>query len=207
LLVHLAALSQVCGYLMRDQLALRVLLLIGTTLYAAYYVLYPDRPLWDAIFWSVVMGASNLWVIRAIVHDRRTHDMTEQEERLFRAFHKLTPGEFRRLMQKATFRVALKETILTEEGSFPDRLFFVMEGTVLIKKGSRAFTYMPGTFIGELSMLTEQPASATVSLPAGGRYVTWDRAELNTLLSKSPSIRLALESLLNRDMAAKLAVA
>lgn len=206
-LVHIAALSQVCGYLLRDQLLLRAMLLAGTVLYGAYYVLYPDRPLWDAIFWSVVMASANLWVIRAIVHDRRTHKMDEQEERLYRVFHKLPPGEFRRLMATATFRVALKETVLTRQGEWPDRLFFVMEGTVVIRKGERTFTYMPGTFIGELSMLTDQPASATVVLPTGGRYVTWDRAELMALLTRRPSIKLALDSLLSRDMAAKLAAA
>ncbi|MEO0913667.1 MAG: hypothetical protein AAFY59_11875, partial [Pseudomonadota bacterium] len=71
ILVHLAALMQVTGYLLKDQIQLRLLLLAGNVLYGVYYVVHPDTPLWDAMGWSVVMVLSNAVLIVVILRERR----------------------------------------------------------------------------------------------------------------------------------------
>ena len=137
ILVHLAALTQVVGYLIRDQLALRVLLLTGTILYIAYYRLYPETPLWDAIFWGAMLGLANLISIVLIMRDRMGWRMSEHEARLYTSFNKIGPGEFRRLMKLARFEQASNEKVLTYEGEVPERLYFVVSGQILdhIRRG------------------------------------------------------------------------
>ena len=44
LLVHVAALSQVAGFMLRDQLKLRALVALGGALYLLYYYLAPAAP-------------------------------------------------------------------------------------------------------------------------------------------------------------------
>lgn len=204
LLVHLAALTQVLGYLLRDQLKLRFLLLVGTCLYCAYYYLYPETLLWDAMFWNAVMITANIVVMGLIVRDRTLFAMGPDQLRLYGIIGKIPPGEFRRLMRCARFRRAGIDTRLTGENEWPDRLFFVMEGPVDIAKNGRSFRLDQPAFIGEVSFLMDRPASATVTVPPGTLYVSWDRAALTKLLDRHPTTRLALEALLNRDMAFKI---
>lgn len=203
-LVHIAAMTQVIGYLIRDQLWLRLMLLVGTLFYISYYFLYPAQPLWDAIYWGCALGLANAVSIGMILRDRTRFRMSVHEERLYRAFHRIGPGEFRRLMKIAEFHEAGSNDVLTREGVVPEKLFYVMHGTVHIQKGGKRFTYMAGTFIGELSMVTDEPAIATVWLEPGSAYVSWERRGITDLTQRRPGMKLALDQLISRDMAIKV---
>jgi hypothetical protein len=53
---------------------------------------------------------------------------------------------------------------------------------------------------------SHRPAgSATVTLAAGARYVTWDMVRLRRVLIRSPALRIGLGAAFNRDMAEKVA--
>jgi hypothetical protein len=56
-----------------------------------------------------------------------------------------------------------------------------------------------------VSFLLTQPASATVTVAPEARYVVWDAGALRRLLLRAPSLRIAFNAALNRDMAAKVA--
>ena len=61
--VNLALLFYVLGFLARDEIWLRGLILIGTAFYLIYYYYAADTPLWDAIFASGVLGLANIYMI------------------------------------------------------------------------------------------------------------------------------------------------
>lgn len=204
LLVHLAAGTQVVGYLVRDQLALRLLLLAGTLLYIAYYIFYPATPLWDAALWSLVMAVANTLLIVLLLRERTGWAMSPDEHLLFNAFQPLSPGQFRRLMKAGTIRTAERDLLITVEGEHPERLYYVLEGEVLILKGGRLFDYPPGAFIGELAFVTGRPATATVKVSPGARYMVWECETLERLVERHPAMLPALNRLLVRDMAEKI---
>jgi CRP-like cAMP-binding protein len=97
--------------------------------------------------------------------------------------------------------------MLTCEGEIPDRLFFVVAGAggITLQKAGKTFTVASGAFIGEIAFLLSRPASATVHVEAATRYVSWESAKLHRLLMRAPSLRIALDGALNRDMAMKVA--
>ncbi|MEM6546512.1 MAG: hypothetical protein AAF713_02080 [Pseudomonadota bacterium] len=119
LFVHAAAMANVIGYLIRDQLVLRGWLLLGTLLYMAYYWAHPATLLWEAILWGVVMAAANLTMILIILRDRTAFWMSEQEAALYREFQPITPGAFRSLMGIAEFRTAAEGDVLSRDGEVP----------------------------------------------------------------------------------------
>ena len=203
-LVHMASLLYVIAFLVRDQLMLRILVLIATLLYIGYYYFVPEIPLWDAIFWSLVLGAANLYVTVQILLQRTTFNMTGAEKRLCERFDTMTPGEFRRMLKIAHWDH--REATLTQENEPVDRLYYVLSGTVDVEKQGRSFTLEAGVFIGEVAYFLKRDASATVKLFGIPNYVYWERDELQKLEQKNPGIRVALHSLLNTDMAAKVAV-
>jgi hypothetical protein len=203
-LVHIAGILSLGGYLSRDQLVLRFLLFCGGCLYIAYYFLSAATPLWDAIFWSSLFLTANLYVMVGLFMDRRHRALSPDEQRLAAVFTSLSPGQFRRLLKAAKWNTAAEPTILTWEDRKPDSLFFVLDGTITIAKGERRFMVSPGVFIGEIAWLLGTPATATVEVPAGARYVEWDAANLRNLLTRNPTLRIAFEGMLNRDLAGKL---
>ena len=205
LLVHAAALFYVLGLMTRDQLRLRAFILAGSGFYALYYYFAVDAPLWDALFWSVLMAVVNITVMIRIVMDRTTLAMPAEQRDLYRRLDLLAPGEFRRLMRLSTWHTADGEHTLTREGTVPDALHYVTQGTIEIEKRGRRFSVPPQTFLGEIAFLLDQPASATTRVEKGGRYVSWKNEDLRQLERRHPALRSALERLVNRDLARKVA--
>lgn len=206
LLVHAAALLQVLGFLNRDQLVLRSLVLAGSLAYLAYYYLYPEQPLWGAMFWSSVLALANLVGIVRVVLDRRARHSKDHHDSFLNIMKVLSPGEFRRLMQMAEWRVAEQTTQLTREGEAVPSLYFVTGGEVKIGKNGKAITLGPGIFIGEISFLLNGTATADVAATAGTQYIEWPKEKLRRAIERTPSLGTSMERLFNQELARKLVV-
>lgn len=206
-IVHFAAAFCLAGYLCRDQLLLRVLIIVGDCIYVLYYLLAPATPLWGGIFWAAVFAAVNALMIARIMADRAHFGMNDEEYELFMHLGALTPGEFRRMMRVGRWQTATDMTTLTNEGEVPDRLYFVIAGNggLHLEKAGKKFSVAAGTFIGEIAFLLSRPATATVQVESGTRYISWEVAQLKRMLLRAPSLRIALNGALNRDMAMKVA--
>lgn len=204
-LVHIAALINVSGMFFRDQFMLRLLVLLSTFLYIVYYIIVPATPLWDAIAWCVVLIGVNAVMIVLILLDRKQFMLTDAESRLFRSLLTFSPGEFRKLMTAANWKHVHDTRILTIEGKAPESLYFVLEGDMEVSKQGRSLSLAAGVFIGEIGFLLNRPASATVKVKSGTRYVEWSREGLSSLLNKYPALKTALDARLSIDLAAKVA--
>ena len=140
-LIYLGAALLLIAYSIRDELKLRVLIVVSTFVYMAYYFLLPGGPLWDPIITSVLFVAINFWVLGQIALERTTLRLADDEKRLFEAFETLSPGQFRRVLKIALWRVAQGPdgTVLTREDEPSDALFFVFEGVISVEKRGRQF--------------------------------------------------------------------
>jgi hypothetical protein len=204
-LVHIAAAIYLAGFLFRDQIMLRGLVIVGDFVYTAYYLFAPAEPLWGGALWSVVFIVVNTVMISRIIADRAHFGLSDDELRLFRKLDTMTPGEFRRFMRMGGWRTAAAPTVLTQENKPVECLYFILDGTATIEKSGRTTPIDAGVFIGEIAFLLTQPASATVTVAPHSRYVVWDAGALRRMLIRSPSLRIAFNAALNRDMAMKVA--
>lgn len=194
------------GYAIRDELRLRLLIVISTLIYIAYYFAIPAGPLWEAIITSALMLGVNFWVLGQIILERTTLRMTDDEKRLFEAFDTLTPGQFRRIAAIANWQQAVDPsgTSLTQEDEPSDALFYVYEGVISVEKRERQFRLPQGNFVGEVAFVLNRRTTATTVAPLGVRYVEWDCEELRRLGRKYEALRISLNALLTRDLAKKL---
>lgn len=204
-LVYLATFAYALGFLFRDQVILRLLVLIGTALYIAYYYLHLDEPQWGAIIGSCIIGGATLVGFLNLLYSRLPIGIIGMNRRIYDSFGTLEPGEFRALMRCGKMIQASSSVALTIENQHPDSLYFVIEGSPLIEKDQREFRIPNNCFIGEVAFLRNQPASATVTLPEGGVIVRWERRRLQKLLVRSPRLQQAFEAMIGRDMADKVA--
>ncbi|MEZ5947240.1 MAG: hypothetical protein R3C04_10400 [Hyphomonas sp.] len=203
LLVNIAGLAQVCGLLIRDQLLMRSLLMAATLLYISYYFLQPV-PLWSPIFWSTLVGLANLSVILRLLSERTTFNLSADEKALYRVFYNMSPGEFRRILRKATWQTPQQEAELITAGKPNSRLFYVIGSNAQVIRPNRRLTLDAGRFAGELSFLLGTPATASVIVPANTPYVYWEHKDLIQIEKRYPAIRIALREILNVDLAQKV---
>lgn len=204
ILVHLAALVSVAALLFRDQIKLRAVLLVSIALALVNNYDGSDATDWEDLFWNAVLFCINLAVLVQLMLDRTHIGLSDEEEALFDAFGLLTPGEFRALMRLASWHTAGASEEITREGERPDALYYVLTGGLFIVKGERVIPYGAGTFIGEIAFLRGGPASATVRLAPGSRYVAWPVAALDRHISGRGELRHAVTRLISHDMALKV---
>ena len=203
-LLHLAALTSVAALALRDQIRLRAVLLLSVTIALVNNYDGAATPDWEGLFWNLVLFAINLSVLVLLALDRTHIGLSAEERSLFEALEILTPGEFRTLIRLASWHVAAADQAITREGEVPGSLFYVMSGGISIEKGGRVIDYGPRTFIGEIAFLQRGPASATVRLRDGSRYVAWTTASLDRRIEGRQQLRHAVTRLISHDMALKV---
>ena len=204
ILVHIGSFLLLLAYLVRDQILLRAVIILGTIFYIVYYI-FMEAPLWSALLWNVSFVVINLIMIVVIYSDKTSFVMSEKEAKLYQVFYTLSPGEFKKLLKIADWFDGSSEERITTEGEIPSRLYFIINGEALIARDDKKFIVGPNVFIGELAYLTKKPATATVKLTNKVVGISWKTTSLTKLLASNPQMKIAFDGLLNQDLAAKLA--
>ena len=204
ILVHVGAFLFLLAYLVRDQILLRGLIVLGTIFYIIYYF-FMETPLWSALLWNSSFVVINLIMIVVIYSDRASFVMTEREKKLYQVFTTLSPGEFKKLLKIADWFDGSSEEQITTEGEIPECLYFIIDGEALITRDDKKFLVGPNVFIGELAYLIKKPATATVKLTEKVVGISWKTSSLTKLLASNPQMKIVFDGLLNQDLAAKLA--
>jgi len=205
-LIYIGAGLLLIAYAIRDELKLRLLIVISTFVYVVYYYTVTTPPLWDAIFTSLLMVGVNLWVLGQIALERTKFRLSEDEKRLFDAFDTLTPGQFRRVLTLTKWHRASDPdgTVLTREDQPSGEMFFILDGTISVQKRDHLFRLPQGNFVGEVAFILKRSTTATTVAPQGVQFVSWNSAKLHRLGDKYPNLGNAINALLTRDLAKKL---
>jgi hypothetical protein len=206
-IVHIGALLCLLGFLFRNQLILRLLVLGGDCVYILYYYFAPEIPLWGAIFWSSMFTLVNVVMIWRIFVDEMHSSLPASERKLFDLLVDMTPGQFRKFVKAGRQEVTAAPLVITRENEPLHHLYFITEGRVIIEKGGHRVVSGAKTFIGEIAFLLARPATATVTLELGCQYCVWDSTALRSVLNGNPELKNALSAAMNRKLAEKIAQA
>lgn len=86
---------------------------------------------------------------------------------------------------------------LIREGTFGEQFFLISEGRVRIDRGGTPVrTLGPGEFVGEISLIDKGRTTATVTAEGPVKAFVLGHREFNSLLDRSPAIRLEVMSAL-----------
>lgn len=192
------------GFVLRDELLLRVLVACGIGLDIAFYALQPV-PIPQSIIANSVLVSVNVVLILIILFERTTWRMSDEDRSLFAHFPTLTPGQFRRVLRTAEGSVVGRPTELIGEGAQVDRLYLVFAEAYEIEKRGEVYTARGPAFAGEIAFLTGAASSAAVRVPGGTRVVSFDADALHRLMTRKAAIHNGMVALFGRDLAAKVA--
>ena len=201
-LVHLGYLLQLVALLARDVLWLRGLLALAQSVVAVYAI---SRGVVAIAGWNLVLVAINsFWVLR-ILRERRAVTIPASLQDIYQAhFAALRASEFLRFWNLAEVRQA-HALELTREGCVPEALYWLSNGNLSMEKwGHPPRRVQTPCFVGEMSMLTGRPASATVRLTGDGELRAWPRPVLERMQRQQPVLWARVQSVLGLDVVYKI---
>lgn len=210
ILVLGAGISFVLAFLIINQVMLRIILLIGTLLYIWYYAVAADTPLWMAIWVSVANLIANMIGLSVLLGSRSRAALPKGFADIYDrspVFQDLPPGDFRALMKMARRYTADTDITLTREHQRGEKLFYILDGVARVEKLGNHFD-MPGQFfVGEVAYLLNTNSAATTVVNSGTEIIEWTFKDLRAGSRKKVRFKLALESLISRDLANKVSLA
>lgn len=206
ILGHGSYVFALCAYLVRDILWLRALAIGSCVTFMLYVFLRPGSPDWILIGWNGVFVLVNLVQIFIIFRENRAVNFTPEERELRDTiFQNFSDIEFMKLFKFAEWVDVEPCTKLVEEGKPVKDLVFLTKGGGRVEVGgvTKAKTH-PFMFVGEISFLSGDNASATVLTEQPSRCVKWSQDSLRSLVRTYPSMNLAFKSVVGADLSSKV---
>lgn len=201
---HLAAVLLIAAALQRRPRIMRLLVTLGGALALIHFALSGAGLAW--MFWSALFTAINAVHYAALAMRARSGKLLEEERELFDEVMKIgEPGQQRHLRDLIDWRDIAAGDDLLQQGQVNPPLIYVARGAAGITvDGKQVGACGPGDFLGEMSLISGQTATATVSASEAMRVARFDREALAQLARAAPEVGRALDSALNRSLAAKV---
>ena len=120
-------------------------------------------------------------------------------------FTRFSPSELMALFKEGEWGSLEPGNVLIKQGSQPEGIFLLKTGEAQVLVDGEPFaTLSSNQFVGEISFLTGQPASATVLATQTLRYIFWPGEKLEQLMEEKPGLAEAFHASLNMDLIGKL---
>lgn len=208
LIFSLAEIFIVLSFLFRDMLILRTLSCIGMAVYVAG-ALYSglDEPGMKALmFFSGIAVMVNVVQITILAFERWPIALAEDLKEIYnQMFTSMTAAEFKKIYKLATVTRMGAGDIIVEEGKAVDNLIAIKSGNAAIIKDDKEIARIgPFYFIGEMSYLTGDMATATVTPTEDLICVSWKKVDLDKLEITRPDLYSKLKQDISINLIKKI---
>jgi len=203
---HLAFGLIAFSFLVKDILYLRLLSILAS-LFSVFYNFYiPVEPMMIAVGWNFVFVVVNLYHIAVIVYEKRPVKMDDKNAELYETLFKdMTPVEYLKISKIAKWVKMKSGKHIIKQGGRVNELVLVYNGTVDVAvDGKKVAELKDGQFVGEMSFLTEKPATATCIVKYAAECLVWKQHEFKDLLKRNPSLYFTIQSLLSAQVSSNL---
>lgn len=205
ILVNVGYLLMLCALLMRDILWLRLILIISQSALGAYGLFQNDHFIaaWNFIFVGINMART----VRLLSERRPIHLARDQEQIYKQLFLSMSRREFLFLWEMGNPSVS-DGTQLVRAGEAQRDLVLVLSGEVVVRKdGQELARLQRGQFVGEMSFISGEPASADVVAAGRVEYMAWPQDKVRALQQLNPALLVKLQHILGRDLTSKVKAA
>tara|TARA_R110000822_G_scaffold48191_2_gene127241 strand:+ start:1860 stop:2519 length:660 start_codon:yes stop_codon:yes gene_type:complete len=203
---HLAFGLIAFSFLVKDILWLRMLSIVASLFSVLYNYFIPTEPMWLAVNWNIIFVLVNVYHVAVIIYEKRSVDMPPKFKELYETMFKaLTPVEFLKITNVAKWvKYETPEPIIKQNKSVND-LILIYNGTVdVIVDKKKVAELKDGQFVGEMSFITEKPATATCVVKHNTECLVWPQEKFKDLLKRNPSLYFTIQSLLTQEVSSKL---
>ena len=203
---HLAFGLIAFSFLVKDILWLRIVSILASLFSIFYNYVIPADPMWLAINWNIIFVLVNLYHVAVLIYEKRPVHMNPKDSELYETmFRDLTPVEFLKITKIAEWKKFKKGQEIVTQNSNVLNLNLIYNGTVDVMVDNKKVAELKdGQFVGEMSFLTEQPATATCVVKHDTECVVWQQPEFKDLLKRNPSLFFTIQSLLSAQVSSNL---
>lgn len=182
----------------------RILIVIGGIFIVAQFTFVVPNLLGLVLSGLITLAA----VVQLVIMTQRARSgaMFEEERELFEhVMHVEEPANQRRLRDLLRWEDVAEGETLMEQGQPQPPFIYVASGLAKIEAdGSHVGTCGHGEFLGEMSLVSGQTATATVIATEPMRVARFDRDALAQLSRTVPEISKAIDAAINRGLASKV---
>jgi hypothetical protein len=203
---HLAFGLIAFSFLVKDILYLRILSILASLFSVLYNFYIPIEPMWLPIGWNIVFVVVNLYHIAVIIYEKRPVKMSTKEQELYETmFRGLSPVEFLKITKIAQWKKFKSPLPIIQQGKPVNDLILIYNGMVdILVNDNKVAELKDGQFVGEMSFLTEKPATATCKVTHDTECLVWPQKDFKDLLKRNPSLYFTIQSLLSEQVSNNL---
>ena len=181
------------------------ILCLAAGLFAVLYFLFAEQ--WGpGLVLSALFLLVNAMRFNELIKRARNGTMTSEEQELFEHVMKIEdPNKQSRLKDLMTWSDAAPGEVLIMQDQVDPPLIYIASGRAAIEcDGQIVSECGAGEFVGEMSQISGNLASATVTVTQAMRMARLDRDALAQLTRSLPEIGRAVDNAFNRSLAVKV---
>ena len=199
---HLGYLFTFLALSVKDMLRLRVILAIAQIL-AGLYQAQVNR--YDVVLWNGIFTIVNIYHIIRIINDRKIILIPNEIKDLYEnIFNDFTTKEFINFWSLGTYKNSNNE-LLIKEGEKQNKLYLIIDGKVTVKRNKKILNSLSrGKFIAEMSLITNEPATADIYADKKMKYISWNQDELKHFQITNKELWIKLHNILSKDLIDKI---
>ena len=203
---HVSYVLLITSMMMRNMNWLRFFAILAGSISSVYYWMLSDMV---SMFWEAMFTLVNLGQFLILQIENRRGKFSEEETMFIKTcLPDVERAHARRLVKIGAWTEVQEGSILVTQDTIPQSLQFIVSGSARVIRNEKEIGLVKtGDFVGEMSYLTKNAASATVITSEATRYLAFDRLGLNEHLERHPEVRQAFEASFNRNLVDKLAKA
>lgn len=199
----IAALFSLSAYLLTNMLWLRILLVLASVVYIISGI---SLGITSMVGWNSAYLAINLFYVVKIILEKSTITLPEETRDIYRQFFSsMSTREFKKIITVNPFVTVVKDEVLIAQNEVTDRLFIVLKGKVNIEQSGVIIDAVEsGDLIGEMSFMSNQPASASAVAIETVQYAYWSHKDMGKINQKNCEIYNKFISIIGQDLIRKL---
>lgn len=210
LLFAIGSILTALSYTLTDFFLLRLLLIFASLFFivGAFVAGYDQAGMKETILASVVyISINTVQLIRLILERVPVFFPNDLKSIYYALFKALKPNEFLKLYKSGAINTIKKGEYLTVQNEPVSGLFAIVDGCVDIIRDKQGIAQLgEGFFIGEMSFLSQEMATATAMANGEVNYIIWSKSALNELKRKDIDLYNKLTNVVALNLIKKLDV-
>ena len=160
----------------------------------------------DSSFWMIVFVAINLYQIVRIINERRKRYIEPKIFDIYESvFKSLSTFEFLTFWKMGLIKNVENGVTIIEKDEKLNSILLLINGKVNVKSEGKSIAFLPrGSFIGEISYITKEGASANVIADGDATYIEWTNKELMKIKNSKKIFWTKIQNILLNDLIIKL---
>ena len=199
---HLGYLFTFLALSVKDMLRLRVILAVAQ-IFAGFYQFQVGRL--DVVIWNGIFTVVNIYHIIRIINERKTIFIPNEIKDIYKnIFNDFTTREFMNFWDLGKYKES-HNSLLIKEGEKQKHLYLILDGNVSVKRNNKLLNNLKrGKFVAEMSLITNEPASADIYSNDNMKYIVWNQDELKHFQISNKNLWIKLHNILSKDLIDKI---